>query len=259
MLKRMSLYLATFLTLIIQSAITAPPKAIPPQYWNAFTLNGKIPVHSLYFDDSYNQPKVYHTSTINQYIQKANRREMYYYGYTDLYLYQALDELAKDIKGKEICVIGSALPWYESILLAYGCSPVVIEYNPIACKDSRIIYLTPEQYRANPRQFDYILSISSIEHDGLGRYGDPVNPTGDLRAMAEHKNMLRPGGKLILSVPVGPDCLVWNAHRIYGPIRLKMLFQGWRPVKYYGFKCEVLLQNSIGTSHQPIFLLEPKS
>ncbi len=31
--------------------------------------------------------------------------------------------------------------------------------------------------------FDMALSISSFDHDGLGRYGDPLDPVGDLKAM----------------------------------------------------------------------------
>lgn len=75
--------------------------------------------------------------------------------------------------------------------------------------------------------FDVAFSISSFEHDGLGRYGDPLNPEGDFRAMKEMAATVAPGGYLILSVPVGADLLAWNCHRVYGRKRLPMLLAGW--------------------------------
>ena len=59
---------------------------------------------------------------------------------------------------------------------------------------------------------DVALSISSFDHDGLGRYGDPLRPAGDLRAMSLAWRVLKPGGHLLLTVPVGPDVVVWNLH-----------------------------------------------
>ena len=35
-----------------------------------------------------------------------------------------------------------------------------------------------EELLANPVQFDMIVIFSSIEHDGLGRYHDPISPGG---------------------------------------------------------------------------------
>ena len=55
-----------------------------------------------------------------------------------------------------------------------------------------------------------------VEHVGLGRYGDPLDPAGDLKAMAELQRVLAPGGDLLFVVPVGKPRLQFNAHRIYG-------------------------------------------
>jgi hypothetical protein len=41
--------------------------------------------------------------------------------------------------------------------------------------------------------FDVVLSISSFEHDGLGRYGDPLNPNGDMIAMRSTRRLLKKG------------------------------------------------------------------
>lgn len=54
-----------------------------------------------------------------------------------------------------------------------------------------------------------------IEHVGLGRYGDILDPLGDIRAINELKRVLAHGGSLIFVVPVGRPKVAFNAHRIY--------------------------------------------
>lgn len=54
-----------------------------------------------------------------------------------------------------------------------------------------------------------------VEHVGLGRYGDPLDPDGDLKAISELKRVLAVGGNLLFVVPVGKPKIMFNAHRIY--------------------------------------------
>jgi SAM-dependent methyltransferase len=54
-----------------------------------------------------------------------------------------------------------------------------------------------------------------VEHVGLGRYGDPLDPEGDLKAMRELARVLASGGDLLFVVPVGQPRVMFNAHRIY--------------------------------------------
>lgn len=57
--------------------------------------------------------------------------------------------------------------------------------------------------------------MHTIEHIGLGRYGDPINPDSDLVAISELKRVLAPDGSLLFVVPVGIPRIEYNAHRIY--------------------------------------------
>ena len=59
--------------------------------------------------------------------------------------------------------------------------------------------------------------MHTIEHIGLGRYGDPIDPDGDLKAINELKRVCAVGGNLLLVVPVGKQRIMFNAHRIYNP------------------------------------------
>lgn len=63
-----------------------------------------------------------------------------------------------------------------------------------------------------------------IEHIGLGRYGDEVDPLGHARAAVEIARVLAPGGILILGTPVGRERLCFDAHRIFDPQTVVELF-----------------------------------
>jgi hypothetical protein len=54
-----------------------------------------------------------------------------------------------------------------------------------------------------------------IEHIGLGRYGDPVDSEGHIKAAKELMRVLKPGGKLYLGTPIGKETVCFDAHRIF--------------------------------------------
>lgn len=61
-----------------------------------------------------------------------------------------------------------------------------------------------------------ISSLCVIEHIGLGRYGDPLDPSGTEKALAELMRVTAPGGSLYISVPIDcADRVYFNAHRAY--------------------------------------------
>ena len=66
-----------------------------------------------------------------------------------------------------------------------------------------------------------------VEHIGLGRYGDPVDYDGDLKAIAELKRVVAPGGNLLFVVPTGQPKIEFNAHRIYGYRQVIAAFAGF--------------------------------
>ena len=233
-----------------------PPRNIPQEHWNEFTWNGEIPVTSWYLNDTCNsaQPRVYSKKAIDELVAKARRREVYYYGQTDKYLYDALSKFS--ISGKTVAIIGSVIPWYEAVVLSFDGKPTTIEYNKIITDHPSLEVMTSSEYSINPRKFDVILSVSSLEHDGLGRYGDPINPNGDIQWMQQARNMLKKNGILILSIPVGKDRLFWNAHRQYGEKRLKRIFEKWKCLATFGFSSSDVNVFEY-TGHQPVFVLGP--
>lgn len=110
-----------------------------------------------------------------------------------------------------------------SSILYFGT--IVSAFIPIEYYEYRPIQLNLENYKfgkadllALPFSKDSIESLScmhAVEHIGLGRYGDSIDPNGDLKAIAELKRVLRPNGNLLLVVPIGKPKISFNAHRIY--------------------------------------------
>lgn len=72
------------------------------------------------------------------------------------------------------------------------------------------------------------------EHIGLGRYGDPLDPLGTIKATRELARVLAPGGNLYFSLPVGRPRLCFNAHRIHSPEQILEYFSGLELVGFAG-------------------------
>lgn len=72
-----------------------------------------------------------------------------------------------------------------------------------------------------------ISCLHTIEHVGLGRYGDPIDYDGDLKAIAELKRVTKPGGSLLFVTPVGKARIQYNAHRIYSYDQIIKYFEGF--------------------------------
>lgn len=233
----------------------APPRSIPGDLLARYTMDGKIPVQVKYRNDvglSF-LPIVYSGRGIKTMLRKVENRQGDHYEPIDKRLYRALDK--HPIEGKSCVVMGSVSPFYESMCLQFGATDVTtIEYNKLVYLHPQIKTLRPDEYERDPIEFDVGFSISSFEHDGLGRYGDPLNPDGDLKAMQNMKKTIRSGGLLFLSVPVGRDCLVWNEHRIYGRLRFERLCEGWELLEAFDFK-DSCFEIEEGKYTHPVFVL----
>lgn len=71
-----------------------------------------------------------------------------------------------------------------------------------------------------------------VEHIGLGRYGDALDPEGDTKAMRELARVVAPNGHLLFAVPVGRPRICFNAHRIYGYEQILAAFSALQLVEF---------------------------
>jgi hypothetical protein len=236
-----------------QPAVTwPPPEEIPPELFNGYTIHGAIPVVPFYLYRRYSGSKGNTPRWDREPIDEAIAAPALYpdgpfknfstYGEpVSAYFETATREFAGAINGGVGIVLGSERPWVEIILARAGAKHIVtVEYGQVESKHPRLTVVTPSSFAAfmlmHPRQFDFAVTYSSLEHSGLGRYGDGLNPYGDLEAVAETWCALRPGGYFFLGLPsanpaASTDILYWNAHRHYGPLRLAQIFRGYEYIK----------------------------
>lgn len=256
-LHRRFKYLRAWVRDINSQRRNAPPALIPKALLQDFTMQGRVPVLYAYSDNSRSEPLSYNSSRIDANIELIKAGKAGHYGDVDEWLYEALHKFP--IRGMQVAIMGSAEqgygPWYESICLAFGGSPTTIDYNAIEFGDERVRFIQAPLTSEQVAPFDAAFSISSFEHDGLGRYGDPCDPDADLRAMHAMKQLLKPGGLLYLTVPVGQDKVVYNVHRIYGRLRLPLLLEGWTVVDSFGFE-DKLLDRDTGYGWMPRELIQ---
>ncbi len=67
------------------------------------------------------------------------------------------------------------------------------------------------------------------------------------------------GGVLILTAPIGPDLVVWNLERRYGPVRLPLLLEGWEVRQRFGYAEEKLhLEANFRQRFEPAWVLAPQ-
>lgn len=74
-----------------------------------------------------------------------------------------------------------------------------------------------------------IASLSCLhvmEHIGLGRYGDPIDPRGPEKACLEIERVLQPGGHAYVSTLIGRPRVAYNAHRVFLPMEVLAMFDG---------------------------------
>ena len=82
---------------------------------------------------------------------------------------------------------------------------------------------------------DSLSSLHALEHFGLGRYGDPVNYDGYLDGLTNMSTILQTGGKFYFSVPIGPQRIEFNAHRVFSIDYLMELFNGKYRIDKFSF------------------------
>jgi hypothetical protein len=109
-----------------------------------------------------------------------------------------------------------------------------IDIRPLRARLPRLREVAAE-ITALPFAGESLQSISCLhvaEHIGLGRYGDPLNPSGTRLACAELARVLRKGGNLYFSAPVGRERVAFNAHRIHAPNQILEYFSGLQLVEF---------------------------
>lgn len=137
-----------------------------------------------------------------------------------------------DIKKGKLLDIGSTVGQ-----MLYDILPKEIEINTLNINNQKDVKgvkqiegdIRKTDFKSN--LFDCITCVSTLEHIGVeGRYGVKEDKLGDIKAMEEMLRILKPSGKLYLTVPYGAkDVLPIN--KLYNKKRTEKLFKGYKLVK----------------------------
>jgi len=103
---------------------------------------------------------------------------------------------------------------------------VFVDYRPLKANLNGLSSVASDilQLPFKPGSLLSLSCLHVIEHIGLGRYGDPTDPEGSLKAAAELESVLSTGGFLYLSLPVGRARVCFNAHRVHAPGQVTAMF-----------------------------------
>ncbi len=100
----------------------------------------------------------------------------------------------------------------------YDYRPAAIHLSNLKCDAADLC-----QLKFADRSLESVSCMHTIEHIGLGRYGDPLDPTGDRKALTELQRVTAVGGSLLIVVPIGKPRVQYNAHRIYDPQMIEQM------------------------------------
>ena len=105
----------------------------------------------------------------------------------------------------------------------------IVDIRKLNSNVDNISYMQSDLMLAlDKKYYNYCDSLSCLhvlEHFGLGRYGDDIDYYGYLKGFANLSHMLQKGGKLYISVPIGPQRIEFNAHRVFSVKYLVNLIQ----------------------------------
>lgn len=114
--------------------------------------------------------------------------------------------------------IGSRLDGFLAHILAMNIPLRVIDVRPFPQEIENMQTIVDDATEMKEFEDDSIESLSalcSLEHFGLGRYGDKVDPEACFKAFNNIQRKMKSGGKLYISVPIGRERVQFNAHRIF--------------------------------------------
>ena len=91
--------------------------------------------------------------------------------------------------------------------------PMISTVNEIDFHQADITGISADWFDAA----DCLSCLHALEHFGLNRYGDGIDPDGWQAGFQNLQRILKKGGVLWLSVPVGKQRVEFNAHRVFDP------------------------------------------
>lgn len=131
--------------------------------------------------------------------------------------------------------IGSRLDGFIAHLLASGIDVTMIDIREFPSEIDHLHTIVDDATSLRQIPDESIGSMSalcSLEHFGLGRYGDPVDPEACFKCFDNIQKKLKKGGEFYLSMPVGRERVEFNAHRVFYASTITECFHNLRLKEY---------------------------
>ncbi|MBI3636868.1 MAG: DUF268 domain-containing protein [Candidatus Rokubacteria bacterium] len=132
------------------------------------------------------------------------------------------------VRGPRVLDVGSTESLLALELASLGYDVTALDVRGYPLRHARITSVS-EDIRTTSfpdGRFDTVVALSTVEHVGLGFYGEPVDRDGDRRAVLEIRRVTARGGRFLLTVPFG-RAVTMPGHRVYDRDRLTRLIEGW--------------------------------
>ncbi len=133
--------------------------------------------------------------------------------------------------------IGSRLDGFIAHVLSFGIPVNMIDIRPLPTEIQglhTIIDDATDMKHFKDNSIESLSALCSLEHFGLGRYGDQIDPEACFKCFKVIQEKMRYGGKLYISVPIGKERLEFNAHRIF---YAKTIVDSFKHCRLLEFSC----------------------
>jgi len=126
---------------------------------------------------------------------------------------------------REIIDIGSRIDGYIVHILSF-CKVTYIDIRDSESFHPNFVFKKGSimELPYSDSTLKYISCLHVIEHIGLGRYNDPIEPDGHIKAAKEIERVLAQGGTLLIGTPVGKQALYFDGHRVFDPATILEIF-----------------------------------
>lgn len=114
--------------------------------------------------------------------------------------------------------IGSRLDGFIAHLLSAGLDVTMIDIRKFPEGIEQLYTIVDDAtslHQVPDESIESMSALCSLEHFGLGRYGDPIDPEACFKCFANIQKKLKKGGRLYISLPIGKERVEFNAHRVF--------------------------------------------
>jgi SAM-dependent methyltransferase len=221
-MMREVLWSITYFGKLLARQVLAIPKSTSAwlRYWKSYYQFQRLAVN----EKNSSIKKFYpclHEDTEETYIEPV-----YFYqdawAFEKIFAQQPSQHIDVGSHHKFVALLSKVLP-----ITMVDIRPLALPLNSIHFQQGSILDLPFDD-----ASIESLSSLCVVEHIGLGRYGDKIDPCGSEKALTELKRVIAANGHLYLSIPIDDqNTIFFNAHRAFSEEYLMLLFKPFKLIE----------------------------